>query len=72
MHSGDFMARMTIALPAEIVKIVSDTAQKESVPKTEIIRRMFTVLKVAQEEKDKGNSLGIINGEKVIARIVGV
>jgi hypothetical protein len=72
MHSGDFMARMTIALPAEIVKIVNDTAQKESVPKTEIIRRMFTVLKVAQEEKDKGNSLGIINGEKVIARIVGV
>ena len=66
------MARMTIALPAEIVKIVNDTAKKESVPKTEIIRRMFTVLKLVQEEKNKGNSLGIINGEKVIARIIGV
>jgi hypothetical protein len=66
------MARMTIELPSEIVKMVSDTAAKESIPKTEVIRRMFTILKISQEEKKKGNDLGIVNGEKVIARFVGV
>ncbi len=66
------MARMTIELPSEIVKMVSDTAAKESVPKTEVIRRMFTILKISQEEKKKGNDLGIVKGDKVVARFVGV
>lgn len=66
------MARMTIELPSEIVKMVSDTAAKESVPKTEVIRRMFTILKISQEEKLKGNDLGIVKGDKVVARFVGV
>jgi predicted transcriptional regulator len=66
------MARMTIELPNDIVEMVSQTAEKESVPKTEVLRRMFTILKITQEEKKKGNDLGIVNGEKVIARFVGV
>ena len=63
---------MTIELPNDIVEMVSQTAEKESVPKTEVLRRMFTILRITQEEKKKGNDLGIVNGEKVIARFVGV
>jgi|HubBroStandDraft_2_1064218.scaffolds.fasta_scaffold2621638_1 hypothetical protein len=66
------MARMTIELPNDIVEMVAQTAEKESVPKTEVIRRMFTILRITQEEKRKGNDLGIVNGDKVIARFVGV
>jgi len=42
------------------------------VPKTEVIRRMFTILRISQEEKTKGNDLGIVNGDKVVARFVGI
>jgi hypothetical protein len=66
------MARMTIELPNDIVEMVAQTAEKESVPKTEVIRRMFTILRITQEEKRKGNDLGIVNGDKVVARFVGV
>jgi hypothetical protein len=63
---------MTIELPNDIVEMVAQTAEKESVPKTEVIRRMFTILRITQEEKRKGNDLGIVNGDKVVARFVGV
>jgi len=42
------------------------------VPKTEVIRRMFTILRISQEEKTKGNDLGIVKGDKVVARFVGI
>ena len=66
------MARMTIELPNDIVEMVAQTAEKESIPKTEVLRRMFTILRITQEEKKKGNDLGIVNGDKVVARFVGV
>ena len=66
------MARMTIELPDDIVEMVAKTAEKESVPKTEVIRRMFTILRISQEEKTRGNDLGIVNGDKVVARFVGI
>jgi hypothetical protein len=31
-----------------------------------------TILRIAQEEKKRGNDLGIVNGDKVIARFVGI
>ncbi len=66
------MARMTIELPGDIVQMISKTAENQSVPKTEVIRRMFTILRISQEEKTKGNELGIVNGDKVVARFVGI
>jgi hypothetical protein len=68
------MARMTIELPDDIVKIVAKSAEKESIPKTEVIRRWFGVLRAVQQERDRdlGNDLGIVNGDKVVARFVNV
>jgi len=63
---------MTITLPADTVKVIEESAKKEAVPKTEIIRRTFTLLKIVLEEKQRGNELGIVRGDKVIARVVGV
>jgi hypothetical protein len=66
------MARMTIELPGDIVQMVSKTAEKLSIPKTEAIRRMFTILRISQEEQTKGNDLGIVNGDTVVSRFVGI
>lgn len=66
------MARMTIELPSDIVEIVARTAERESAQKTEVLRRLFTILKIAQEEKKKENDLSIVNSDNVIARFVGV
>ena len=66
------MARMTIELPNEIVETVTQTAGTLCVSKVEVLRRMFTILRITQEEKKKGNGLGIVNGDKVVARFIGV
>jgi predicted transcriptional regulator len=66
------MARMTIELPSEIVETVAQTAETLCVSKVEVLRRMFAILKITQEEKKKGNDLGIVNGDKVVARFLGV
>jgi hypothetical protein len=39
---------------------------------SEVIRRMFTILRITQAEKREGNDLGIVNGDMVVARFVGV
>jgi hypothetical protein len=54
------------------VEIVARTAERESAQKTEVLRRLFTILKIAQEEKKKENDLSIVNSDNVIARFVGV
>lgn len=66
------MARMTIELPDDIVQMVATAAEKQSVLKTEVLRRMFTILRISQEEKKNGNDLGIVSGDKVVARVVGI
>ena len=67
------MARMTIQLPDDIVRTVERIAKEQSIPKTEVIRRTFALLQIAEEEKLKGNQLGLINADhQVVARLVGV
>ncbi len=66
------MPCMTIELPNEIVKMLAETAEKECVTKTEVIRRMFTILRITQEEKKMGHDLGIVKGNTVVARFVGI
>jgi hypothetical protein len=65
------MPRMTIELPDDIVQMIVATSEKESVPRMEVLRRIFTILRISQEEK-KGNELGIVNGDQVIARFTGI
>ena len=52
--------------------MLAQVVAKESVAKTDIIRRMFTILRITQEEKKKGHELGIVNGYKVIGRFTAV
>lgn len=66
------MARMIVELPDDIVQIVEKSADSEAISKIEVIHRWFGVLRTVQQERDRGNELGIVNGEKVVARFVDV
>ena len=70
------MARMTVDLPEDINNLITSIASEQGIPKTEVVRRAFAILKVAQEERSKGGMLGMVrradDGKlEAVARIVG-
>ncbi|MDT4330677.1 ribbon-helix-helix protein, CopG family [Methylomonas sp. MED-D] len=72
------MPRFTIDLSAEIDQKLTEISRKEGISKAEAMRRAFALLAVAEQEKSKGNSLGIVRENadshelQAIGRIVGV
>ncbi len=71
------MARMTVRLPDDVEELLNRVSQEKGVSKVDLIRRAFTVFKVAEEEQKKGNFLAIANdgsgsGPQVVAKIVGI
>jgi len=72
------MPRFTLDLPPEIDSHLTEIATKAGISKAEAMRRAFALLVVADEEKAKGNSLGIVREDsdshelKALGRVVGV
>jgi len=72
------MPRLTVDLSKEIDERLTTIAQKEGISKAEAMRRAFALLSVADTEKAKGNSLGIVREEgdshelKALGRVVGL
>ncbi len=71
------MPRMSVELPEDINALIARIAQEQGVSKTEVVRRAFAVLKVAEEEKANGGMLGMVrrgdDGKlEAVARLVGV
>ena len=72
------MPRLTIDLSKEISDRLTEIARKEGITKAEAMRRAFALLSVAEQEKAKGNSLGIAREDpnshtlQAIGRVVGV
>lgn len=72
------MPRLTVDLSSEIDSRLTAIAQKEGISKAEAMRKAFALLSVAEQEKSKGNSLGIVREDPdnhiliAIGRVVGV
>ena len=71
------MPRMSVDLPADINTLITRIAEEQGIPKTEVVRRAFAALKVADEEKANGGMLGVVRRTEdgrleAIARLVGV
>ncbi len=72
------MPRLTVNLSKEINARLTEIAQKEGITKAEAMRKAFALLSVAEQEKAKGNSLGIVRESEenhelqTIGRVVGV
>lgn len=78
MHEVSTVPRLTVDLSEEIDARLTAIAKKAGISKAEAMRKAFALLAVAEAEKVKGNSLGIVReGEeshelKAIGLIVGV
>ena len=72
------MPRLTVDLSPEIDNRLTQIAQQQHISKAEAMRRAFALLAVADDEKRKGNSLGIVRESEedheleALGRIVGV
>lgn len=71
------MPRLTVDLSQEIDARLTEIAQKEGISKAEAMRRAFALLSVAEVEKAKGNSLGIVREDdnhelRALGRVVGI
>jgi len=71
------MPRMTVELPTDINDLITRIASEQGIAKTEVVRRAFAILKVAEEEKANGGMLGMVrkasDGKlEAVARIVGI
>jgi len=68
--------RFTIDLSNEINEKLTSIAEQSGTTKAEVMRRAFALMAVAQDEKSKGNSLGIVKDKDgvltAIARVVGL
>ena len=72
------MPRLTVDLSNEINTRLTEIAQKEGITKAEAMRKAFALLSVAEKEKARGNSIGIVREKEnshelqAIARVVGI
>lgn len=72
------MPRLTVDLSEEINARLTAIAKKEGISKAEAMRKAFALLAVAEGEKVKGNSLGIVREDeeshelKAIGLVVGI
>lgn len=67
------MTRMTVDLSDEVDERLAEIARKSGITKAEAMRRAFALLSVAQEEKERGHNLAVVDEKmRPIARLVGV
>ena len=72
------MPRYTINLSGKVLSDLDEFAKKHHISRAEAAKRAFAILAIADEEKEKGNELGIVtigkkaSDTKLVARIAGV
>ena len=72
------MSILTIELSKEIDDCLAETAKGQNMTKVQAIEKAFALLSIANEQKLKGRSLGIVEEDpeshdlKAISRLVGV
>ena len=72
------MHRMPVEMPDEFAVVLTSFAARNRVSKPEAVRRALAVLALAEQEKSKGRSLGIVEEDKdtrelrAVGRILGL
>ncbi|WP_417459477.1 ribbon-helix-helix protein, CopG family [Kordiimonas sp.] len=73
------MSRLTLDLSKDVDNRLTEIAKREGISKAEAMRRAFALLAMADTEKSKGNSLGIVRETQddpskfdVLGRVVGI
>lgn len=72
------MSRMSVNLSPEMERFIEETAAKENISKSDVIRRAFALLKVAESEKGKGRFLAVAKESQtsddieIVGKILGL
>jgi hypothetical protein len=65
------MAKLTVEFPERLNTILEEMAEKEGLPKVQLIRRAIALLKYVEDEKALGNKIAIADeNNKIIKEIV--
>lgn len=68
--------RITLTIPDEVDEEIAAFARRERIGKPEAMRRALALLKIANQEHEKGRSLGIVIDENnkltAIGKLIGV
>ena len=78
IYSGVHVSKFTVRLSSEINKRFTEIATRDGISKSEAIRRAMALFSIAEKEKEKGHSLGILrenpdNHEiEIVGRFVGL
>jgi len=67
------MAEVTLDIPDELNDRLTAIARRSGIPRGETMGRAFALLLIADEERDKGNSLAIVDADfRPIAELVDI
>ena len=71
------MSRVSVNLSPEMEALINETSKRDGIPKAEVIIKAFALLKISENEKMKGRTLGVISEDdnheiKVIGKIIGL
>ncbi|MCG8336215.1 MAG: hypothetical protein MJE63_17045 [Proteobacteria bacterium] len=72
------MPRYTIDLSGDVLNDLDAFAKRHHISRAEAAKRAFAILAIADEEKKKGNDLGIVkidsetDATELVARITGI
>lgn len=68
---------MNVGLSDEMIALILEVSIKEKIPKEAVVIRAFALLKLSEDAKSKGQSLGVIEDigdgtHKVVSKIIGL
>jgi hypothetical protein len=73
---GVYIVRVTLTIPEEMDNQIEEFARRERIGKPEAMRRALNLIKIANQEHEKGRSLGIVIDENnkltAIGKLIGV
>lgn len=64
--------RLSLDVSEELNSVLDDMAEKTHSSKSEVLRKSIALMKVAVDETEKGNHVGIIKNQQVIKEIVNL
>ncbi len=64
------MSKYTLQMNDKLDGLLEDLAQKEGIPKSQVIRRALMLLKLAEDKQDEGYGMAFTKDDEVAQKIL--
>lgn len=65
------MPKLTMQFNAKLDRVLSELAEREGLPKTQVLRRAIALLRFVDEERGKGHKLAIMDeNDQILKEVV--